>query len=180
MELLLRKLDKRFRLFDADGDGYLIKSDVDRAARACLGHFGESVGTPKGRDVMAAYASLWNALVHNLDTDNDGQVSFEELARYVTAAEFQEGTGYELTFGRIAESVLALCDTDGNGTISFPEFRAIPGIAGLGENEAREAFERLDTDGSGYLDITELHAAQRAFYTSTDPSHPGNLLFGQV
>jgi len=178
-DLLHRKFDQRFALFDADGDGRLTKTDFDRTARTFLGAFGVPAESPRGRDVLAAYASLWNGLIHSADDDGDGRLSRAEFRAYLSSAEFRT-FGYDATCGRIAEAVLAVCDTDGDGRLSYQEFGAIPGIAALPEGERREVFDRLDADGSGQLDLAELHAAQREFYTSADPQAPGNRLFGRL
>ncbi|MEV6158997.1 EF-hand domain-containing protein [Nonomuraea sp. NPDC052129] len=177
-DVLARKFDKRFTLYDADGDGVLTRDDFQLAATRFLAAFGVPADSAKGRDVVAAYASMWNALIHSADDDSDGHLSRAEFTAYLSGQEFRT-SGYAATAGRIAESVLTVCDIDGDGRISFEEFAAIPGICSLSEAERREVFDRLDTDGSGHLDISEIHAAQRDFYASTDPGAPGNLIFGR-
>ncbi|MEU7856363.1 EF-hand domain-containing protein [Nonomuraea sp. NPDC049141] len=178
-DVLARKFDKRFTLFDADADNVLTRDDFQIAATRFLAAFGVPIDSAKGRDVVAAYASMWNALIHSADSDSDGQLTRAEFTAYLTGEEFRT-SGYAATAGRIAESVLTVCDTDGDGQISFQEFAAIPGISSLPDDERREVFDRLDTDGSGQLDISEIHAAQRDFYHSTDPDAPGNLIFGRL
>ncbi|MEU7745664.1 EF-hand domain-containing protein [Nonomuraea sp. NPDC049158] len=178
-DVLARKFDKRFTLYDADGDGVLTRDDFQIAATRFLAAFGVPPDSAKGRDVVAAYASMWNALIHSADDDSDGHLSRAEFVAYLAGQEFRT-SGYAATAGRIAESVLTVCDTDGDGRISYEEFAAIPGICALPDAERREVFDRLDTDGSGHLDIGEIHAAQRDFYDSTDPGAPGNLIFGRL
>ncbi|GAB1820065.1 EF-hand domain-containing protein [Herbidospora sp. RD11066] len=178
-DALARKFDKRFALFDADGDGVLTKDDFEAAAARFLAVFEVPADSAKGRDVLAAYAGMWNALIHSADDDSDGQLTRDEFVAYLAGEEFRSH-GYDATAGRVAESVLAVCDTDGDGRISYDEFAAIPGISTLPDDERREVFGLLDTDGSGHLDIGEIHAAQREFYHSTDPGSPGNLIFGKL
>ncbi|TLF56418.1 hypothetical protein FE391_39400 [Nonomuraea sp. KC401] len=178
-DILTRKFDKRFALFDADGDGMLTKDDFEAAAVRFLAAFGVPAGSAKGRDVLAAYASMWNALIHSADNDSDGQLTRAEFVAYLAGEEFRTN-GYAVTAGRIAESILAVCDADGDGRISYEEFAAIPGISALPDDERRAVFGRLDTDASGHLDVGEIHAAQRDFYSSTDPDAPGNLIFGRL
>ncbi|WP_066366612.1 EF-hand domain-containing protein [Herbidospora mongoliensis] len=178
-DALARKFDKRFALFDADGDGVLTKDDFEAAATRFLAAFDVPADSAEGRDVLAAYAGMWNALIHSADVDSDGRLSRDEFVAYLAGDEFR-AHGYAVTAGRVAESVLAVCDSDGDGRISYDEFAAIPGISALPDGERREVFTRLDTDGSGHLDIGEIHAAQRDFYHSTDPDAPGNLIFGQL
>lgn len=178
-DVLARKFDKRFALFDADGDGVLTKDDFEAAAARFLAAFGVPGDSAKGRDVLAAYASMWNALIHSADGDSDGRLTRAEFVAYLAGDEFREH-GYTVTAGRVAESVLAVCDTDGDGRISYEEFATIPGISALPDDERREVFDGLDTDASGHLDIGEIHAAQRDFYRSTDPDAPGNLIFGRL
>ncbi|MEU4226264.1 hypothetical protein AB0F17_18350 [Nonomuraea sp. NPDC026600] len=178
-DVLARKFDKRFTLFDADADGVLTRDDFQIAATRFLAAFGEPADSAKGRDVLAAYASMWNALIHSADSDSDGRLTRAEFTAYLAGEEFRT-SGYAATAGRIAESVLTVCDTDGDGRLSYQEFAVIPGISSLPDDERREVFDQLDTDGSGQLDISEIHAAQRDFYRSTDPNAPGNLIFGRL
>ncbi|MFF5213018.1 EF-hand domain-containing protein [Streptosporangium sp. NPDC000396] len=178
-DVLARKFDKRFTLFDVDGDGVLTRDDFQITATRFLTAFGVPADSAKGRDVMAAYASMWNALIHSADSDSDGHLTRAEFTAYLAGEEFRT-SGYAATAGRIAESVLTVCDADGDGRVSYQEFAVIPGISSLPDDERREVFNRLDTDGSGHLEISEIHAAQRDFYNSTDPTAPGNLIFGRL
>ncbi|MCG5213027.1 CREC-EF hand family protein [Streptosporangium soli] len=177
-EVLARKFDKRFTLFDADADGLLTRDDFTAAAVKFLQVFAVPLDSAKGRDVLAAYASMWNALIHSADGDSDGRLTRAEFIAYLTSEDFRTH-GYAATAGRIAEAVLTVCDTDGDGRVSYEEFTTIPGITSLPETERRAVFDQLDTDNSDHLEISDIHAAQRTFYTSADPQAPGNLIFGR-
>ncbi|MFC5827273.1 EF-hand domain-containing protein [Nonomuraea insulae] len=178
-EYLAQKFRRRFDLFDANGDGQLEKEDFEATAQAFLDTFDVPEDSPRGRAVRAAYAGLWNALIHAADDDRDGRLTPAEFTAYLSSADFR-AHGYDVTFGRVAEAVIAVCDTSGDGLISYPEFQRVPGVDRLPEPERRAAFEALDKDGSGTLDLRELQAAQRQYYTSDDPGAPGNLLFGRI
>ena len=59
---------------------------------------------------------------------------------------------------RSAQAILSSVDSDGDGEISFAEFRRLWG-RGLDEfctAQARQAFDRIDTDGSGVVSRARL------------------------
>ncbi|MFD6877298.1 MULTISPECIES: hypothetical protein [unclassified Streptomyces] len=55
-------------------------------------------------------------------------------------------------------------------------------IKSLGASPAdlKVAFAKLDTDGDGTLGREEIRRATEEYYTSEDPTAPGNWLFGNL
>jgi Ca2+-binding EF-hand superfamily protein len=79
---------------------------------------------------------------------------------------------------RDSEGLLGLWDQDGDGKLSSQEYVKALWCCGVGEEAAREAFQHLDRDGSGYLTIEKILKALKEFYRSDDPEAPGNWLMG--
>eukprot|EP00058_Branchiostoma_floridae_P007764 XP_002593252.1 hypothetical protein BRAFLDRAFT_124868 [Branchiostoma floridae] len=86
------------------------------------------------------------------DKDGDGVITTKELGTVMRSLG-QNPTEVELT------DMINEVDTDGNGTIDFPEFltmmaRKMEEVDS--ENELREAFQVFDKDRNGYISAAEL------------------------
>jgi Ca2+-binding EF-hand superfamily protein len=46
-------------------------------------------------------------------------------------------------------------------------------------DEAEKCFDKIDLNGDGYVSRSELVDLVGQFYLSSDPTAPGNLLFGR-
>lgn len=86
------------------------------------------------------------------DRDGDGSISSRELGTVMRSLG-QNPTEAEL------QSMVAELDTNGSGTVDFPEFLALMARRTRdtdGEEEIREAFRVFDKDGNGYISAAEL------------------------
>ncbi|KAE8699894.1 Calcium-dependent protein kinase 30 [Hibiscus syriacus] len=89
-----------------------------------------------------------------MDTDNDGKVSYEELK-----------AGLRKVGSQLAEPeirmLMEVADVDGNGVLDYGEFVAVTIHLQKMENDEhfRRAFMFFDKDGSGYIELDELHDA---------------------
>jgi len=89
---------------------------------------------------------------HQFDANRDGFITFEE---------FEEGLGVDC--GYDLEELMEMfhgADLDGTGVLHYTEFLAatIEARGVIGRERLAEAFDRLDSDDSGYIS-TEVHAA---------------------
>lgn len=174
-----RKIDRSFAQMDVDGNGFVEHADVQALGSRLIVGFGEGPGSVKGRDVLDTFNGIWDALVDSMDADRDGRLSPEEYREGMDGS-FISGPRYDPVFQPAAEAVMRLCDTDGDGVLSRDEFARFHAAFGTGAADSQAAFDALDRDGSGGLDIGELLVAIRQFYTSADPAAPGNLLHGPL
>ncbi len=95
----------------------------------------------------AEFASLGLANVPfaAADADGNGQVTREELTQVVAWVAYRESCRLLLTIGHDAPSVLQAVDADGDRRWSRRELL-----------EAGEALQRLDVDGDGRVEMTDL------------------------
>lgn len=116
--------------FDADGDGQLTPEELEVAR--------------EHRDAER------RDLIGHWDTDKNGVLSEAEIA----AAQEAILKEIEAERNRHFDGV----DLDGNGALSLPEFKAIPGNELMPEEFAAEIFRAIDGDGNGSLSRTEFNA----------------------
>ncbi|PKK22058.1 calmodulin, striated muscle [Columba livia] len=86
------------------------------------------------------------------DRDGDGRITTKELGTVMRSLG-QNPTEAEL------QDMAVEVDTDGSGTIDFPEFLSLMARKMRdtdSEEEMREAFRVFDKDGNGYISAAEL------------------------
>ncbi|KAK3257063.1 calcium-dependent protein kinase [Cymbomonas tetramitiformis] len=103
-------------------------------------------------------------IFQTLDNDGNGTVTAAELTEGLAKLQKEKGLG-----DAEVQSLLAACDMDGNGTLSYEEFLA----ATLHQHkfESREnlwkAFKHFDQDDSGYITKDELIIALKQHGSSS-------------
>jgi len=141
---------------DADGDGSLSLSEVEKAIGA---------DTTSGADALGkAFASL--------DANGDGQISAGELASGLDAQKGAQGPHRHHhahrappTSSDLASQAIGSADTDGDGSLGVDEIEQALGssLAASAKDTLTSAIGKLDTDGDGKLSAAELSAGIDAF-----------------
>ncbi|MFC9895305.1 lipase family protein [Nocardia sp. NPDC127579] len=162
-----------FHALDATHDGFLRRDDFEAFALRLVQALRQSPGTPGARAVRDGYLNLWRGL-SAADTSGDHRVSATEYRQWVqrlSAADFDE------LLRPLAESVLTLVDTNGDGVLSRAEFGALCSACRIPVPLADREFALLDTDRSGAIDVDEIVVGLREFCRGADA--PGQWLFGR-
>ncbi|MFG2006855.1 EF-hand domain-containing protein [Spirillospora sp. NPDC048911] len=181
-DLMIRKIDVCFGHLDVDGNGAVERDDLLGLGSRLVAQFGESPTSPKATAMAAGMARFWEALSRAADADGDGRITPEEYRRGMIGAFVDDASGFDRAFLPMAQAVCALMDTDGDGTVSRQEFSEFHRVMRTSVENADLAFDKLDTDGSGDLSVTEVLAAMRDYYTNPDEGSEalGNWLFGRA
>lgn len=171
-DFLTRKLAITFNMYDADGSQFLEEKDFVEAVEGYASHLGIAIDGSEGKKMLELELKLWDT-IKKFDTDGDEKVSLEEYVKGFQALA-SEGK-LEGILSEYASTLVGKLDTDGDGKLSPEEFALVSNSP-----EGEEIFKKLDTDGSGYLTKDEVLSHMIVYFTSENPSDPGNSFFGIV
>ncbi|MBB6039602.1 EF-hand domain-containing protein [Phytomonospora endophytica] len=178
-EFQRRKVDRSFRHFDVNADGFIDVRDGGKLAQAYINGLG-----PTDPFVQLAVHErveiYYRQLARGLDADKDGRISPAEFREVFAHAIVAPADGFGRYLQPLVDVVFTCCDDDGDGRIDRREFLSLQKLLGTTEVAAEQAFRRLDSDGDGRISREEFAAAARDYYTGDDPEGPGTALFGEV
>lgn len=177
-EILIRRYDKAFDLYDSNGNGYLEEADLTRLQGQFLATFGEPPTSARAVELAALWGDYWQALLTMMDHVVDGRISRQE---------WRDGharlAGDEASYNRLltpaVTAVFRLMDTDGDGKVGPAEWRSFQESIGNGAS-AEVAFQHMDINHNGYLTVEELLDAFREYVTSPDPDARGGWFHGEI
>jgi len=170
-DLLRRTVDGAFAILDADADGVITSGDLTAlGTRVCEQlHI---AGSPQAAAILESYASWWEKLRADCDTDGDGRISRAEFVAAMLSGGGDPQAYYGQHLARQISLMADAMDADGDGFIEPTEYLALFGAVPSLDPEAVQAvFERLDADGDGRISREEFQAAHLIF--SSDQTHAG-------
>ncbi|KAL9256568.1 putative calcium-binding protein CML35 [Drosera capensis] len=137
----------------------LTRSDARSLSASSTESSSKTPRTPTSVLLSHDYDDLYNDLLETfriIDRDNDGKITTVELSqlfRWITPKDSSVPTDDEI------HAMMNEIDADGDGAISFEEFRAIGSAFGpaIGGRELRETFDVFDEDHDGRISAEELH-----------------------
>ena len=180
-EFLDRKLSKRFRTYDDDGDGFVEREDFAVASRRLGAKFGHGPESEAWQHFDALCVGLWDHLVDVADTDRDGRISEQEYKDAFARGMLETPETFDAGYLPFLEALLGIVDGDSDGRLDVEEhIRWTGALMRLTEAEARGAFAGVDQDEDGSISTRELLDAIRAFYFDEDPAGPGAWLLGDL
>ncbi|MCF6468844.1 hypothetical protein FAF44_10645 [Nonomuraea sp. MG754425] len=176
-QLQQRKIDHFFEVLDPDGAGALTLPTVvaigDRYARIR----GYAPDSAEAHRLRAALEHWWKVVLSPMDTDGDHRIAREELTQRMAEA-LPDADGAD-AFRGAADAFFEVADANGDGRLVKDEYVDMFAVGcGLARRDVIQAFQRLDLQGRGYLDLDEWRKLVDEFFTSTDADAPGNWLYG--
>jgi len=185
-EMAAATAEQCFDEADADGNGTLTFDEFKAWFQADSLHTGALAMKPVGPGGVLSESDA-RALFHKYDEDSNGLLDLREFTKYLTSVfqaldetpAFQEhGTTPEEMAEATAEQCFDEADKDGNGSLTFDEFKAWfqagpdrniwvqdamhtgddnedPTVS-IAESDARKLFNKYDVDSNGTLDLHEF------------------------
>lgn len=180
-EFLDRRLSRRFRTYDDDGDGFLEKEDFAAASSRLAAEFGRGPESQEAQRFEALCLALWEHLVAVADSDGDGRISEDEYKDAFARGMLETEESFDGAYLPFLEALVALVDVNRDGVIDVEEhIRWTGALMRLPEADARTAFAGVDHDGDGHVTTAELLEAIRGYYFDESPDGPGNWLLGNL
>jgi hypothetical protein len=122
-EILVRRYEMLFSLYDSNRNGYVEEADLKRLQGQFLAAFGESPTSERGADVVKLWDGFWQAVLANTDYVADGRISLEEWRKGIARLAGDEARRNRV-LTPLATSFFRLMDTDGDGKVGPAEWRS--------------------------------------------------------
>jgi EF-hand domain pair len=172
-----RKLARRFRAYDADGDGFIGREDFTQAGERTTKAFGLTDDDPKVVRFHHRLVGLWEQLS---DQERHGRISFDEYKKAFANGLLETPESFDEGYVPFLDAALAIADEDGDGKLTGDEHAVWTGaLLNLSEADARTIHDIL-SDDDGLMSTHALMEAIREFYFSEDPAAAGNWLLGSL
>jgi Ca2+-binding EF-hand superfamily protein len=176
------KITACFHHLDQDYSGFITAEQIRRLGERVIEEVSKSapVTQEQADKVRRAADSFWHAVTQMADANGDGRIALDEYIDAFRTGVMNRPEGFDETFGNVLLAFKDILDVDGNNSVSYNEFAALHRAYNIGEEATRAAFDRLDLDHSGELDMDEFARAAREYYQDTDRSAAGNDLWGAL
>ncbi|GHE09518.1 EF-hand domain-containing protein [Streptomyces alanosinicus] len=160
-----QRLQRRFELWDRDGNGQIDRGDWEKEAYRILASFDVTPAEPKGEALLDAYLGMWDFLAEQAKVGTDGSLTEEQFKELALNQVLARGrAGFDEVVEPTIRSILNLCDTDGNGQVSRTEFRSWINAVGADPSTADAAFDAIDANGDQQLSVDELVQAVHKYH----------------
>ncbi|NKE55897.1 EF-hand domain-containing protein [Lentzea sp. PSKA42] len=175
-----RKLARRFRTYDSDGDGFIEREDFTQAGARTTKAFGLADCDPKAVRFQKTLVGLWDQLSSVTDQDHNGRISVDEYKKAFANGLLETAESFDEGYVPFLEALMEIADEDGDGKLTAEEHvRWTGALMNLSEIDAREIHYLL-SDEDGLMSTQALLDAIREFYFSEDPASAGNWLLGSL
>lgn len=180
-QFLDSKLDRRFATYDLDGDGFIERSDFEKAAAAMTAEFGLGPEDEAGARLTGLCLNLWETLVAAADGDSDGQIGRAEYKAAFTAGLLETPQSFDAGYQPFLDAIMDIADGDGDGRLSHAEhIRWIGSLMNVPPEDGADIARRLDANDDGYIDRQDILDAIHAYYFDEDPASAGSWLLGPL
>jgi len=160
-----RRIAARFAIFDQDGNGYIDREDFSGAAKALLAEFAVAARSDKGQALYAGAEAFWQGMAGIADRDGDQRINRDEFVGGAVKRLRDNPERFAEIARPFLHAVLALVDTDGDGSAGVEDTERVLKVLGVSEDIALAGATALDSDGDGKVAETEIVPAFARYFT---------------
>nr|QHB21921.1 juvenile hormone diol kinase [Colaphellus bowringi] len=164
--------------FDVNQSGTIDRKDFELAIEKICSLRGWPSGSSQYKKTFDSMITIWEGLKQRADSNKDGQVSVEEWASMWDdyAKNPDNALEWQTQYLRF---MFDLEDASGDGSIDVDEFTSVGSCYGLDPSECKQAFHKM-AEGREEVNYDQFVSLWKQFFTSENPSDPGNFIFGKT
>ncbi|MFG3340873.1 EF-hand domain-containing protein [Glycomyces sp. NPDC048151] len=159
------KMRSRFATFDVDGDGEVTAADFEAMARRVIEEFAIPEGSPKASAILEGAQRFFVGLAEATDADGSGSISEGEFIEGAEVRLLDNPEGFDAIARPWVQSVIAIADVDGDGSVSVEEWARALQAMGSNTRVVEKELQSVDRDGDGSITLEEAMAAVTEYYT---------------
>ena len=172
-----RKFTSFFNHFDADKDGVIEWSDIQRFADKARQELGWTKEDPRFVRILNSQRACWDQMLKANDLDSNGRITYREYIGFIFKIAMDS-----LALGKLPPWVVEYCrnvhrsfDLDGDGAVTVKDYGVY--LRAMGSDaDPKSVFAKLDINKNGKISADEMVVLLQQFVISNDASSPGNYL----
>lgn len=172
-----RKWPKLFHVLDINHDGVVERADMEIIARNITDLRGLKPGAPEYQELHNRLLAFWAEIEELSDIDHDDKVTPQEWLAYWTEMTASAGR-YRSIIQPITTFIFTFLDRNGDGHVTFDEYKGLYQALGIDPVVASEIFVTLDLNQDDGISVDELLILADQFFMGEDAEAPGNWFFG--
>ena len=177
-ELQSQKLSYFFSILDLNRNGFIQMEDFSELAERVRMIMDFEEGGKEHKRIMTKAANFFHKLAHDIKPANVQQITESELISHLETKVLNDELELDAFKEVVFNFMFDFFDQNHDGFISKQEYADFYTIFGIDDQYFEMAFEKLNNSKSGKLNRYDLLSAVEDFFTSTNPSIPGNWVFG--
>lgn len=179
--ILQKKYTHFYNLIDADNNGILEPEDWAIIGQRFAHSWKLSEDSPQYQKIIDLAGDIWNEMSQQIKAHNAPQISLEEWLAFAEEKIVNGNSSwYNQYINGIVREVFETIDNDRNGVIDWREYIFFLSCLSVSVGNARIAFEKMDLNGDGIIDQSELVKCVKEFLKSEEADAPGNSMFGEL
>jgi Ca2+-binding EF-hand superfamily protein len=165
------RMADRFAAFDRDKDGSVTAADFEAMASKILAEFDERKESDKGKALLDGAQQFWRNLCKVVDASGDERITEQEFVEAAVNRLLNNPDGFTEIVRPWAKAVVAVADTDDDGTVDTQEWARMLQTMGADPDAARQRAADMDLNRDGTVSVDEVIASAVDAFTSENPRY---------